>query len=246
MSRDHFWRSLSRDTNVDVHEKENLRDEIHKLWDLESIGIREENDVYVEFEDNILFKNNRYHVKLPWEAGVHNLSENKELARLRLTSQIKKVKKDPLIFAEYDRVMRDQLSAGILEPVVNVETKGKHYIPHHPVVRADAESTKVRVVYDASAKAKKAEKSLNECLHTGPSLTTVLYDVLLRMRTYPVMLVADIEKAFLQIAVDEADRDYLKLLWIDDIEKQTPEIQEYGFTRVIFGAGPCPFLLSPL
>ena len=39
MSRDHFWRSMSRDTNVDVHEKENLRDEIHKLWDLESIGI---------------------------------------------------------------------------------------------------------------------------------------------------------------------------------------------------------------
>ena len=58
------------------------------------------------------------------------------------------------------------------------------------------------------------------------------------------MLVADIEKAFLQIAIDEADRDYLRLLWIDDIEKQTPEIQEYRFTRVIFGAGPSPFLLN--
>ena len=29
-------------------EEENIKNEIHKLWDLESIGIREENDVYVE------------------------------------------------------------------------------------------------------------------------------------------------------------------------------------------------------
>ena len=85
--------------------------------------------------------------------------------------------------AEYDRVMKDQLSEGIIEPVVNVERKGKHYLPHHPVVRADTESTKVRVAYDASAKAKKTEGLLNQCLHTGPSLTPVLYDVLLRMRT---------------------------------------------------------------
>ena len=149
-----------------------------------------------------------------------------------MTSQIKKLKKDPLILAEYDRVMKDQLSAGILEPVVNVETNGKHYLRHHPVVRADAESTKVRVVYDASAKAKKTEKSLNACLHTGLSLTPVLYDVLLRMRTYPVMPVADIEKAFLQIAIDEADRDYSRLLWIDDDKKQTPEVQEYRCRRL--------------
>ena len=53
-------------------EKENTMNEIHKLWDLESIRIREENDVYVEFEDNVLFKDSRYQVKLPWKAGAHN------------------------------------------------------------------------------------------------------------------------------------------------------------------------------
>ena len=60
------------------------------------------------------------------------------------------------------------------------------------------------------------------------------------------MLVANIEKAFLEIAIDEANRDYLRLLWIDNAKKQTPEIQTYWFTRVILGAGPSPFLLNPL
>ena len=121
-----------------------------------------------------------------------------------------------------------------------------HYLPHHPVVRESVETTKVRIVYDASAKARKGDKSLNGCLHTGPSMTSLLYDVLLRMRAPLVILIADIEKAFLQIELDKGDRDFLRLLWFEDPTAEEREDKKCRYARVIFGAGPSPFLMRDI
>lgn len=78
-----------------------------------------------------------------------------------------------------------------------------HYLPHHAVVRQDKQTTKVRVVYDASAKS--AGPSLNKCLHVGPKLNTKIFDILLRFRVHRIAIIADIEKAFLMISVARKD-----------------------------------------
>ena len=48
------------------------------------------------------------------------------------------------------------------------------YLPHRPVIRELAETTKLRIVYDASSKPTKISASLNGCLETGPSLQNSL------------------------------------------------------------------------
>ena len=70
--------------------------------------------------------------------------------------------------------MQDQISEGIVERVteseksVDIQKSEKvFYLIHRPVVRAFAESIKLRIVYDVSAKASKSTVSLNECLETG-------------------------------------------------------------------------------
>ena len=235
-----------RNAKANVHlaiDSRKSESELHKLWDYESIGIREETDVHTMFKEAIEFTGERYRVKLPWKEGDYDIPNNKEYAEQRLKTLMKRLEKNPEVLKEYDLIMKEQLANNIMEPVEETEKKEVHYLPHHPVVRESAETTKVRIVYDASAKARKGDKSLNECLHTGPSLAPLLYDVLLRMRAHPIMLVADIEKAFLQIEIDKDDRDYLRLFWFEDLNDDNKRVKEYRFTRVIFGAVPSPFLL---
>ena len=71
-----------------------------------------------------------------------------------------------------------------------------------------------------------------------------IFDLLLRFRTQPVALIADIEKAFLMIKVKEADQEVLRFLWYDDVTKEKPELKAYNFTRVVFGVSPSPYLLN--
>lgn len=72
-----------------------------------------------------------------------------------------------------------------------------HYIQHHAVIRLNNNTTKVRIVYDASAKMKKGNKSLKECMYWGPVILKDLWILLLRFPTDKIVVVADIEQAFL-------------------------------------------------
>ena len=117
-----------------------------------------------------------------------------------------------------------------------------HYLPHHAVVKHSKETTKVRIVYDASAQSH--GPSLNNCLHIGPKFNQRIFDILLRFRAQRVALVADVEKAFLMISVERNDRDVLRFLWVKDINQDPPDIQILRFARVVFGVASSPFLLN--
>ena len=56
--------------------------------------------------------------------------------------------------------------AGVIEKVSELEEPGGnvHYLPHHAVSRRDAETTKRRIVYDASSKESKNGTPLNPLL----------------------------------------------------------------------------------
>ena len=124
-------------------------------------------------------------------------------------------------------MIQEQSQIGIIEevkPTLTNHMKDRvHYLSHHAVVRKEALTTKVRVVLDGSTKVKANASSLNECLHTGPSLTQSILDILLGFRWYKVALVSDIEKAFHMTTVDEQDRDALQFLSIDDIYATDPK-----------------------
>ena len=81
---------------------------------------------------------------------------------------------------EHDAIMKEQLENGILEPVPDVPTGNIiHYIPHQAVIREESESTKMRIVYDCSAKNDIQTPSLNDCLEVGPPLQPKIFDILL-------------------------------------------------------------------
>ena len=116
-------------------------------------------------------------------------------------------------------------------------------MPHHAVVRRDKATTKVRVVYDASAKAE--GPSLNECLHVGSKFGQKVLELLTRFHIFQIALIVDIEKAFLMISVTPKDRDVLQFLWVKDIDNpESLQIETYRFKRVVFGVASSPFLMN--
>lgn len=80
---------------------------------------------------------------------------------------MRRLRKEPSIIKEYDQTFRDQLHDGIIERVEETEEQllsQTHYLPHQAVIRSDALTTKLRVVFDASAEVKPNCPSLNDWL----------------------------------------------------------------------------------
>ena len=94
-----------------------------------------------------------------------------------------------------------------------------HYSPHRAVVKENRETTKVRPVFDCSAKLKN-EPSLNQCLYAGPCLLPKIFEILLRFRLRKIGIISDIEQAFLNVEVAKEHRDLLRFLWTKDIHDE--------------------------
>ena len=139
-------------------------------------------------------------------------------------------------------------SEGVIEEVERHARDGRvHYIPHRAVITPHTSTTKLRVVYDASAKTKPDNFSLNECLFRGLVLLHDLCGMILRLRMFPIAIVADIEKAFLQIGLHEDQRDVTRFLRIKNPNNPSvspDNVQEHRFARVAFGVISSPILLG--
>ena len=223
---------------------------VHQLWELDVMGINPTQESFDDvkslshYESTVKHDGERYWVELPFKTNHPSLPNNFKLALGQMYSQRKKFLEKPDLLNCYNRVIKEQLSLGFIEEVKNpVVGPSTHYLPHHGVAKASV-TTPLRVVYNCSAKIGKFSASLNDCLMKGPSLTEKLQDVLIKFRTKKYAYVADIEKAFLQVGLQEHHRDYTRFLWPRDPFDDDSEIVTYRFRAVLFGANCSPFLLQ--
>ena len=178
-----------------------------------------------------------------WNQDKENLQNNETGSLRRLQDLIVKLQKS-LDLSETNNIFSNQLKEGIVEKVnKNIPSNmPEFYLPHKPIVRENAGSTKVRIVYDASMRADNQSKSLNEYLEPGPNLQNQIWKTLVRTRFNPVAIYGDLKQAFLQIRIQETCRDALRFYWIKDHNPQKIEI--YRFTRLVFGLIQSPFVLD--
>ena len=168
-------------------------EDVKLLWLSEEVGT-EEGEVHDAdkiaaemFQESLQMKDNRYSVSWPWKDNFTNLPDNFGLAYGRLRSLLYRLEHEPATSQKYARTIQDQLQLGIIEPVDRDSEPDHpiHYLPHHGVIKQGNATTRLRLVYDASAKSSKTTPSLNDCLHKGPSLLPDLCGILARVRLSP-------------------------------------------------------------
>ena len=89
---------------------------------------------------------------MPWKGNHPQLPSYKE-GRLRPLENLKRKLKRMGVEEAYSEVIVQQKAEGIIEAADQLAQGIECYIPHKPVIREEAASTKFRVVYNASAKA---------------------------------------------------------------------------------------------
>lgn len=89
-----------------------------------------------------------------------------------------------LIYSLYKNFTRDYLAQGHMEKLNSFSNSiVSCYLVHHCVLRPESFYTRLRVVFITSAKII-GQKSLNECLMTGPKLQSDIFKMLLNCRLF--------------------------------------------------------------
>ena len=153
----------------------------------------------------LVASNGSYEIGLLWK-GTARPDSNESQAYALAKSQMARLDRDGTRDA-YDKVLLQEYSElDAIEREPKPDTEG-YYLPHHAVIRQKSSTTKVRVVFNASA-SKSGKQSLNDVVDPGPSLIPQLTSLLIRFRELPAAVQSDIRKAFFMIGVREDDRRY--------------------------------------
>ncbi|UYV83626.1 hypothetical protein LAZ67_23001768 [Cordylochernes scorpioides] len=233
--------------NLSLQSEPELEFVMKRFWETESVPSP---DLCTQDEDcESLFSNNhgrdshgRYWVKLPFRQHRPLLGESREKALRRFLLLERKLCKNVKLYDQYRGFLKEYEHLNHMERVPIAEVKRElcrcYYMPHHPVIREQSTTTKMRVVFDVSAKSEN-NVSLNQFLHKGPKIQQDVFFILLRFRTYPVAITADIEKMYRQIRIHPEDADYQRILW-----RPSPEepVVDYRLLTVTYGTTSAPFL----
>ncbi|XP_017464969.1 PREDICTED: uncharacterized protein LOC108358258 [Rhagoletis zephyria] len=213
-----------------------------RLWELEEAP-QKTHLTYEERHCEELFEtthqrapDGRFVVELPLKTDVL-LGDSRSYAVQSLLRIERRLARDDDLRLRYNEFMQELLDMNHME-LAPESTNQMFYMPHHPVVKDSSVTTKLRVVFNASAKTATGN-SLNDALFVGPQLQQDLFSILTRFRTHRYALTADIAKMYRQICVAPKHIDLQRIVWRRD---PSLPIQDYRMLRVTYGVAAASHL----
>ncbi|XP_068243395.1 uncharacterized protein [Palaemon carinicauda] len=212
------------------------------------------NNQLVEFTIKTLRRresDGRIIVPLLWNGKVsHLLSKNENLSKLILRSNLKRLKRHPERLQLVDQTIKEQLKAGIIEPIYDLEVfkseNPQHsFLPHMPIFKLDRDSTKCRIVFLSNLRDSSNNISLshNQCMYSGPTLNQKLSSSFLQLRFDQKLLIFDLKKAFNMLSLTETDQSKLLFFWYKNVNQGDFSLLAFKNVRLPFGLRCSPFLL---
>lgn len=226
-----------------------LNSQIERFWNVEDIPTESTSNVsqneneceshYTKFttRDN----DGRFVVKLPFSCNPAVLGDSKLMASRRFYYLEQKMNKSPDLYKSYSSFMQEYLNLGHMKLIESdMLPSPNFFLPHHAVFKPNSSTTKLRVVFDGSAKSS-SSMSLNDVLQVGPTVQNELFNILLRFRLHEYAFSADICKMYRQIRVHNDDQAFQCILWRNGYNES---LRSYKLTTVTYGTSCAPFLAT--
>lgn len=225
-------------------------DLLRKFWEIEEspatmtpMSTDEHLSVHYFDTQHYFSEDGRFVVPLPIKKEIEPIGESRSTAVRRFLSMERSLNTKGQ-FQELAEVMSEYFESDHAELVPEADLDKPpnqvFYLPMHTVRKETSTTTKIRAVFDASAKSSTGV-SLNDTLLVGPTVHPPLIDVLLRFRSYRVALVADVSRMYRAVRLTDTDRDYHRFVW-----RESPKdpLKDYRMTRVTFGVSASSFIAN--
>lgn len=183
--------TTSKATYCNLAYQTTLQEQLEKFWLLEefqkkyNLTVEEQkcedhfNETYTREKDG------RFIVHLPLKDNYKELGDSYDIAKRRLNAMERKLSKHPELKRQYDAFMREYVELGHMKLIQNASSDEQeyptYYLLHHAVLKEESETTRLRVVFDASAKTESGI-SLNDVQMVGPTIQQDLFNILMRFR----------------------------------------------------------------
>lgn len=223
-----------------------LSQDLQRLWRNEEVEMKpvmsEEHNKCKQYYESTTKRHSdgHYTVSLPYNMDCNDenfLGNTYHLALKRQLSLERRFRSNTKLKEMYNAFMNEYLALGHMSLCEN-DSRDGCYLPHHAVVRENSTTTKLRTVFDGSAKSSNGF-SLNDRLLNGPTIQPELFDTLIRWRINKVALNADIEKMYRQIEIAPSDRNNQKILY--RFSEKDP-MKTYYLNTITYGTKSAPYL----
>ena len=220
-------------------------DELQKFWAMDIVGVsadetRDVSPAVDKFNQTLKFENEKYTASLLWKTPKPKLKNNLPLVMRRQIATDKNLSLDLKdqyygVFKKYEEQLKIK---EICHKGVGTD-QDVFYLPHFPVVKEARASTKVRPVFDGSARTRDS-MSLNDALDAGPALHLKIFAILIRFRRWLISIFSDVESAFHAINLRPSDQNVCRFL----LPKEDGTFRHMCFTVLPFGLNCSPFILN--
>lgn len=179
---------------------------IKKFFSKEEVACEE------HFVDNVSRDaTGKYIVRLPFNGKEKELGNSYDLARKRFFILERRLSSNLELKEKYSKFLNEYEDLKHMEQIT-VDSYEGFYLPHQAVLKKTSLTTKLRVVFDASARTSTG-MSLNDTLMTGSTIQENIVSLMLRFRQHVIALSADVEKMYRQFWIHPQDRKFQKIIW---------------------------------
>lgn len=218
-------------------------EELTKFWETEDIPTSQDtstDDHCEQFYKETVERaeDGKYIVKMPLTPDYKSkLGSSKSIAISQYLQLEKRLNKNTKLQAMYKQFINEYADLGHMKPAPRVSSE-TYYLPHHGVLRENALTTKLRVVFNASQKTSSGY-SLNNLMEKGANLQKDIQSLILKWRTYRYAFTADIEKMFRCLWLSEDQQHLQRIIWRNS---PAEDLQDYQLCTVTYGTKAAPWL----